>query len=131
MRLFVSAIAAAALAAAFVHFALQPILDALSFPFLSPAEKKVVGEWRAQMIGGVNVTTIHADHTWSSVGGSCFGDEDDRPIVGHWRIDGSDVVLQADQYQFSDDFHPDPRRVAIQKWIDSDREVRSQASQDK
>lgn len=127
-RLFVSAIAAAVLAAAFVSFALPLIRDTVCYPFLSPTEKKVVGEWRAELIGGTNVTTIHADHRWTSVGGSCFGD-DVRPIVGHWRIDGSDVVFQADQYQFSADYHPDPRRVAIQKLIETDREVRRQEAQ--
>ena len=130
MRLFVSAVAAAVVAAAFVSFALQPIRDAVCFPFLAPTEKKVIGEWRAQMIGGVNVTTIHADHRWTSVGGSCFGD-DVRPIVGRWRIDGSDVVFQADQYQFPADYHPDPQRLAIQELIDTDRKVRGRESQDK
>jgi hypothetical protein len=122
MRLFASAVAAAVVAAAFVSFALQPIRDTVCFPFLSPAEKKVIGKWRrVQMIGGVNVMTIHADHRWTSVGGSCFGD-DVRPIVGRWSIEGSDVLFQADQYQF---------RLAIQELIDTDREVRSRESKDK
>ena len=122
MRLFVSAVAAAVVTAVFVSFALQPIRDTVCFPFLSADEKKVIGEWwRVQMIGGVTVMTIHADHRWTSAGGSCFGD-DVRPIVGRWSIDGSDVVFQADQYQF---------RLAIQELIDTDRKVRSQASKDK
>jgi hypothetical protein len=130
MRLFVSALAAAVVVATFVSFALQPIRDAVCFPFLSATEKIVVGKWRAEMLGGVNVTTIHADHRWTSVGGSCFGD-DVPPIVGYWWIDGSDMVFQADQYQFSAYFHPDPHRLAIQKLIDTDREVRSRGPQDK
>jgi hypothetical protein len=130
MRLFVSAVAAAVVVAAFVSFALQPIRDAVCFPFLSPTEKKVIGQWQAQLIGGVNVTSIHADHRYTSAGGSCFGD-DVRPIVGRWWIDGSDVVFQADQYQFPADYHADPHRLAIQQLIDTDREVRSRESQDK
>jgi hypothetical protein len=130
MRLFVSAVGAAAVVAAFVTFALQPICDAVYFPFLSAAEKKVVGEWHAQLIGGVNITKIHASHRWASEGGSCFGDDVD-PIVGRWWIDGSDVVFLADQYQFSTEYRPEPRRVAIQKLIDTDQEVRRSQSEDK
>lgn len=110
-------------AAAVITFAAQPIRDAVCFPFLSPTERKVVGEWQAQLIGGLNVTTIHADHTWTSVGGSCFGD-DMRPIVGRWRVDGSDVVLSFDSRQFGDWPAPGPRRYSIQQLIDRDRETR-------
>ena len=124
MRLFVSAVAASAVVAAFVTFALPPIRDAVSFPFLSATEKKVVGEWRAQMIGGVNVTKIRPSHRWISVGGSCFGDDVD-PLVGRWWIEGSDVVFLADQHQFSADYRPEPQRLAIQKLIETDRDFRS------
>ena len=66
--------ALALLAVSAIAFAAQPIRDAVCFPFLSPTEKKIVGEWQASMLGGVSVTTIHADHRWTSAGGSCFGD---------------------------------------------------------
>ena len=112
------------LTAAAIAFPAQRIRDAICFQFLSPTERKVVGEWRASMLGGVSVTTIHADHTWSSVGGSCFGDEDDRPIVGRWRLDGSDVVFSFDSRQFGDWPAPDPQRLSIQRLIDEDRETR-------
>ena len=106
-----------------IAFPAQTIRDAVCFPFLSPTEKKIVGEWQAQLIGGLNVTAIHADHTWTSVGGSCFGD-DVRPIVGRWRVDGSDVVLSFDSRQFGAWPAPDPRRYSIQQLIDRDRETR-------
>ena len=109
--------------AAAITFPAQRIRDAVCFPFLSPTEKKVVGEWHAQLIGGLNVTTIHADHTWTSVGGSCFGD-DVRPIVGRWSVDGSDVVFSVDSRQFGDGPALKPRRCSIQQLIDGDRKTR-------
>jgi hypothetical protein len=112
----------ALLAIAAITFAAQPIRDAVCFPFLSTTEKKVVGEWQASMLGGVSVTTIHADHRWTSVGGSCFGD--DVRFVGRWRLDGSDVILSFDSRQFGDWPAPDPRRFSIQQLIDEDRETR-------
>jgi|SRR5215212_5291747 len=110
------------IAAVTAVFAFHPIRDAIGFPFLSPAEKQVIGKWRAQMIGGINVTTIHADHTWSSVGGSCLGD-DFEPIVGRWRVDGSDIVFSLDAHQFGDLATPDPSRCSIQQLIDGDRQT--------
>lgn len=121
-------IGATVLVAAFAAaFARHTIGDVIYFPFLSTAEKKVIGKWQAEMIGGINVTTIHADHTWTSVGGSCFGDEDDRPIVGRWRIDGSDLVLSFESRQFGDYPTPDPRRLSIQRMIEGDRRARVSA----
>jgi len=104
-------------------FALYPIRDAICLPFLSPAEKRVVGKWHAQMIGGINVTTIHADHTWASVGGSCLGD-DFVPVTGRWRLDGSEIVFSFDPHQFGDLPTPHSHRYAIQQLIDADRRTR-------
>ena len=115
-------------AAVSAAFARHPIADAICFPFLSTAERKVIGKWQAEMIGGTNVTTVRADHTWSSVGGSCLGD-DDRPIVGRWKVDGSDLVLSFESRQFGDYPAPDPKRLSIQRMIEGDRRARVSASQ--
>ena len=111
------------LTAAAVAFPAQRIRDAICFQFLSPTERKVVGEWQASMIGGVSVTKIHADHTWTSEDGSCFGD-DMPPIVGHWRLDSSDVVFSFDSHQFGGWPAPDPKRCSIQRLIDEDQQTR-------
>jgi hypothetical protein len=39
------------LCAVAIAFPAQSIRDAVCFPFLSPAEKKVIGEWKASMLG--------------------------------------------------------------------------------
>src|ERR1051325_5847807 len=104
-------------------FAIHPIRDAICIVFLSPAEKKVVGEWQASMLGGVSVMTIHADHTWSSAGGSCFGDGGPY-LVGRWRLDGADVVFSFASGQFGDLPAPPPRRCSIQQLMDEDRQTR-------
>src|SRR4051812_45970013 len=79
-------------AAIVVTFAAQPIRDAVCLPFRSPAERKVLGDWQSSMLGGVAVTTIHADHTWTSAGGTCFGDGGPY-LSGRWRLDGTDLVF--------------------------------------
>ena len=110
------------LCAAAIAFPAQSIRDAVCFPFLSAAEKKVIGEWKASMLGGVSVTTLHPDHTWISVGGSCFG-PDEPPIVGSWRLDGTDIVFSFDSRQFGQWPAPDPHRLSIRRLIDEDRET--------
>jgi hypothetical protein len=122
-KLIFLSVVALVTAAAAVAFPAQLIRDAVCFRFLSPAEKEVVGQWQASMLGGVSTTTIHADHTWTSVGGSCFGD-DVRPIAGHWSLDGSDVVFSFASRQFGDWPAPDPQRLPIRRLIDEDRETR-------
>jgi hypothetical protein len=112
------------IAAAVAVVALHPVRDVICLPFLSAAEKRVVGTWHAHMIGGVNVTTIHADHTWSSVGGSCLGD-DFAPITGHWRLAGSEIIFSLDPHQFGDLPTPDSHRYAIEQLIDGDRQTRA------
>jgi len=109
-----------------IAFPAQSIRDAVCFRLLSSSERKVVGKWQAQMIGGLNVTTIHADHTWVSEGGSCFGD-DAAPIVGRWRLDGSDIVFSFNSRQFGDLPAPDPNRLSIQQMIDEDQRTRAWA----
>jgi hypothetical protein len=112
-----------------VAFPAQLIRDAVCFPFLSPAERKVLGEWQASMLGGVSVTTIHADHTWRSDGGSCFGD-DGPHLIGRWRLDGSDLVFFFSPGQFGTFPVPSPRRFPVQKLIDDDRQTRLAALSD-
>ena len=116
------------LVAALAVFAAQPIRDSVCFPFLSSTEKKVIGQWLHSTIGGPVVTTIHADHTWTSTGG-CL--EPPPTIRGHWRIENSDVVFDYDAGQFPAGYHADPQRRAIQELIDTDREVRSRESENK
>jgi hypothetical protein len=91
---------------------------------LSPAEKKVVGEWQTYSIGGVIVNTIRADHTWTSVGG-CLPDA--GPTRGRWRVEGTDIVYEIDQHQYPDMPKLGPFRQPIQRLIDDDRQVRSWA----
>ena len=88
---------------------------------LSPAEKKVVGEWQSYSIGGVMVMTIRPDHTWKSVGGCLDGESP----PGRWRIDGGDIVYELDPHQFGDLPIPKPFRQSVQQLIDDDRLVRS------
>jgi hypothetical protein len=109
--------------AAVIAFAARPIRDAVCFPFLSPSEKKVVGEWQTSMIGGVSVTTIHADHTWTSAGGSCFGDGGPY-LAGRWRLDGGDLVFSYYPGQFGDLPAPSPSRRSVQQLMEWDRETR-------
>jgi hypothetical protein len=112
-------------AAAVVAFATRPVRDAVRYAFLPAADKKVVGDWQTYSIGGVVVTSIHADHTWTGTGG-CL--QPPPTVRGHWRVDGADVVLAADPDQFGDLTAPAPTRVKIQQLIDDDRQVRSWAS---
>jgi hypothetical protein len=92
---------------------------------LSPAEKKIVGEWKTHSIGGEIVTAIHADHTWTSDGGCIDGVP---PIHGRWRVDGSDIVFYLDSGHTADSSTPAPVRQRIQQIIDDDRQVRSWAN---
>ena len=116
------------LVAALAVFAAQPTRDIVCFPFLSSTEKKVVSQWLHSTIGGPVVTTIHADHTWTSPGG-CL--EPPPTIHGHWRIENSDVVFDYDASQFPAGYQADPRRRAIQELIDTDREVHSREPENK
>jgi hypothetical protein len=85
-RLIIAAVVLLA-AAVVVGFAGHRIREAVCFVLLSPAEKKLVGEWKAIAMGGELVTTVRADHTFTSVGGCLEG-----TFRGRWSIDGSDVV---------------------------------------
>ncbi|HMG06264.1 MAG TPA: hypothetical protein VK581_12460 [Chthoniobacterales bacterium] len=118
--------ALALLAASAIAFAAQPIRDAVCFPFLSPPEKKIVGEWQASMLGGLSVTTIHADHRWTSAGGSCFGDGGPY-LSGHWRLDGADLIFSFTPGQFGDLPAPSPWRCSVQQLKDDDRQTRLEA----
>jgi hypothetical protein len=118
--------ALALLAVSAIAFAAQPIRDAVCFPFLSPTEKKIVGEWRASMLGGVSFTTIHADHRWTSAGGSCFGDGGPH-LSGRWRLDGADLIFSFTPSQFGDLSAPSPWRCSVQQLIDDDRQTRLKA----
>jgi hypothetical protein len=91
---------------------------------LSPAEKRLVGEWKSMSIGGEMVMTIRADHTWTSVGG-CLPDV--GPVHGRWRVDGNDFIYETDQHQFPDAPKLKPLRVPIQQLVNDDRVVRSWA----
>ena len=113
----------ALLAVAAIAFGAQPIRDALCFPFLSATEKKIVGQWQASMLGGVSVTTIHADHRWTSAGGSCFGDGGPY-LSGRWRLDGADLVFSFTPGQFGNLPAPSPTRRSVQQLIDDDRQTR-------
>ena len=116
-------IAAAVLLAVIVtEFVAHPLRRALCFPFLSSTEKSVVGEWQAQMLGGISIMKVHADHTWSSAGGSCFGDGGPY-LRGGWRVDGSDVIFTYAPGQFGGADVP-PWRCSIQWLIDQDRHTR-------
>jgi len=86
---------------------------------LSPAEKKVLGDWKTVSIGGETVTTFRADHTWTSVGG-CL----DVTLHGRWRVDGSEVVYWLDRPAIDDLPALQPIRQPIQRLIDDDREAR-------
>jgi hypothetical protein len=111
-------------AAAVITFAARPARDAVCFALLSPAEKKVVGEWKTYSIGGEIVTTIRADHTWTSIGG-CMVDA--PPLNGRWKVGGSDIIYSVDLPVVDDAPPPEPVRVPIQQLIDDDRQVRSWA----
>lgn len=115
-------IASFALLAAFVAVALtrDRISEAVSFARLSPAEKKLVGEWKAIAMGGEVVTTFRADHTFTSVGGCLEGTS-----RGRWSIDGSDIIYHwGDQAAADAAAELHPFRMPIQQLISVDREAR-------
>src|SRR6266446_4819438 len=86
-------------AAAVITFAARPARQAVCFALLSPAERKVVGEWKTWSIGGEIVNTLRADHTWTSIGG-CLPDA--GPSHGWWRVEGADIVYEIDQRPYPD-----------------------------
>ena len=108
-------------AAAVIVFAHQPIRNAVCFVFLSPSEKKAVGEWTSISIGGPVVMTLRPDHTWTSIGG-CL--EPDIPINGRWVVDGSDIIYSVDLPVLDGEPPLQPQRVSIQELIDGDRKAR-------
>jgi hypothetical protein len=111
-------------AAAVITFAARPAHQAVCFALLSPAEKKVVGEWKAWSIGGEIGNTLRADHTWTSIGGCLPGA---APSQGWWRVEGADIVYEIDQRRYPEMRKLDPFRQPIQQLIDDDRQVRSWA----
>src|SRR3954453_9651645 len=120
----VTATVVALLAIAGGTFAIPPVRHAIRFALLSPAEKRIVGEWWSYSIGGVVVERVRADHAWESEGG-CI---DPSPILrGRWRVDGSDLVVEPDRTQFGDSPADVPLsfRQPIKQIIDTDRQVRS------
>src|SRR5204863_9097487 len=104
-------------AAVVVVFAGDRVREAVSFVRLSPAEKKVVGEWKAIAMGGEVVTTIRADHTFTSVGGCLEGTSH-----GRWRLDGSDVLYSYGPPATGGTTEHEPARLPIRRLIDVDRE---------
>ena len=115
-------------AAAVIAFARQPIRNAVCFAFLSPAEKKAVGEWTSISIGGPVVMTVRPDHTWTSIGG-CL--EPDIPINGRWVVDGSDIIYSVDLPVLDGEPRLQPQRVSIQELIDGDRAAREWLARNK
>jgi hypothetical protein len=106
-------------AAVVVVLAGDRVRDAVSFARLSPAEKKVVGEWKAIAMGGEVVTTIRADHTFTSVGGCLEGTSH-----GRWRLDGSDVLYSYGPPATDGATEHESARLPIRRLIDVDREAR-------
>jgi hypothetical protein len=111
-------------AAAVITFAVRPARQAVCFALLSPAERKVIGEWKSWSIGGEIVNTLRADHTWTSIGG-CLPDA--GPSQGWWRVEGADIVYEIHQRPYPDMPKFGPFRQPIQQLIDDDRQVRSWA----
>jgi hypothetical protein len=101
-------------AVASITFAAHPIHDAVCFALLSPAEKKLVGEWKS----GTVVNTLRPDHTFTGVGG-CLPDA--GPTRGRWRVEGTDIVYEIDQQQYPDMPKLGPFRQPIQQLIEDDR----------
>jgi hypothetical protein len=103
-----------------VAFTGDRVREAVSFVLLSPAEKKLVGEWKAIAMGGEVVTTLRADHTFTSAGGCLEGTS-----RGRWAIDGSDIIYYYGDQPARDaaaELHP--FRMPIQRLIEVDREAR-------
>lgn len=100
-------------------FSWQPLRSAICFAFLSPTEKKAVGEWTSISIGGPVVMNVRADHTWTSTGG-CV--QPDIPINGRWMVIGSNLVCSVDLPVLSG-VPPLQWRVSIQGLIDGDRKA--------
>ena len=113
---------AALTAATTISLAARPIRLAVCFALLSPIERKVVGEWKGNAMGGETVTTIRADHTWTSTGGCLEGTSH-----GRWAVDGADIVYSLDLPAIPDMPDPQPVRMPIQELIDYDRLMRSWA----
>jgi hypothetical protein len=113
-------------AAAVITVAARPARQAVCFALLSPAERKVVGEWKTWSVGGEVVNTFRADHTWTSIGG-CLPDA--GPSHGWWRVVGADVVCEFDERPYPDAPKLGPFRQPIQQLIEDDRQVRSWALQ--
>ncbi len=107
-------------AAAVIVFARHPLRNAVSFALLSPTEKKLVGKWQTYSDGGVIVTTLRPDHTWTSVGGWI-----DAPLNGRWAVDGGEIVYSVDLPPAAGAPPLKPVRRPIQQLIDDDRQVRA------
>jgi hypothetical protein len=95
------------------------VREAVSFVLLPPAEKKLVGEWKAIAMGGEVVTTLRVDHTFTSVGGCLEGIS-----RGRWRIDGSDIVYSFGLAAAQGGTEVEPVRMSIQQLTEVDREAR-------
>jgi hypothetical protein len=119
------AVATLLAAVAVIAFARQPLRDAAYFAFLSPSEKKVVGEWKSWSIGGLIVTTHRPDHTWTSAGGCLDGTSN-----GRWGVDGTDIVYTLHLPRVDDWPSPAPVRLPIHDLIDADQWVRSRPGLD-
>ena len=95
------------------------IREGVSFVLLSPAEKKLVGEWKSIAMGGEVVTTLRADHTFTSVGGCLEGTS-----RGRWSIHGSDLVFSFGLPAADGAAEPEPARMSIPQLVEVDREAR-------
>jgi hypothetical protein len=122
-RLIIAAVVLLA-AAVVVTFAGDRVREAVSFVRLSPAEKKLVGEWKAIAMGGEVVTTIRADHTFTTVGG-CL----DGTSHGRWSLHGSDIVYSFGPPATDGATELEPARLPIRQLIDVDREARQWLAQ--
>jgi hypothetical protein len=103
--------------AALIAVAAHPIREAVCFASLSPTEKKVVREWKAYTICGIVRTTYRSDHTWTATGPD---DGTGRPLRGHWRVQGDDIVSEVDAGQFEVLAPPPPRQFPIAELSEMD-----------
>jgi hypothetical protein len=109
-----------------IALAAHPIRDAVRFARLPATEKKVVGEWKTYTICGIVSTRFGADHTWTATG----PDKDDgRPLRGHWRVVGNDIVSEVDDGQFEILSPPPPRQFPIAELSEGDAMVRALSDQ--
>src|SRR5204863_9179776 len=111
-------------AAVVVVFAGDRVREVVYFVRLSPAEKKLVGQWKALAMGGEVVTTIRADHTFTTVGG-CL----DGASHGRWSVQGSDIVYSFGLPATDGAARSEPVRLPIRKLVDVDREAREWLAQ--